>query len=95
MTKQKPVITVANYCRDLIVIYKHTYNCKINLFNCVGGRDQYINNICVSYVTPCHYICTTDANRPEKKDKLLNPMYTAWLNFLYNTYSYVVVINYG
>ena len=28
-------------------------------------------------------ICTSDANRPEKKDQVLKkPMYTAWLSFL-------------
>ena len=43
---------------------------------------KYINNICIPYVTPCHYIRTADAIRPEKKDQVLNPMYTAWLSGL-------------
>ena len=56
---------------------------KVEVFNksiqlCVWvAETKYINNICVPYVTPCHYICTTDADQPEKKDELLNPMYTA------------------
>ena len=47
-------------------------------------RGKYINSISVIFVVlamPCITICTTDANRPEKKDQVLNPIYTAWLSF--------------
>ena len=92
MTKEKPVITVASQCSDLTVVYKYKYNCKTIVW---VAETKYINNICISYVTPCHYICATDANSPEKKDQLLNLMNTAWPSFLYNIYSHVVVSNYG
>ena len=34
-------------------------------------RVKYINNVCIAFVTLCHYnmyYMYTDANRPEKKD---------------------------
>ena len=48
-------------------------------------RAQYINcvNTCsLCSIVPLQYVATTDANRPEKKDQCLKPMYTAWLSFL-------------
>ena len=30
---------------------------------------------------PLQDVIATDANRPEKKDQVLNPVYTAWLDF--------------
>ena len=46
-------------------------------------RAQYINSVhtcSLCSIVPLQY--TTDANRPEKKDQCLKPMYTAWLSFL-------------
>ena len=44
-------------------------------------RAQYINS--VNTCSLCTItICTTDANRPEKKDQCLKPTYTAWLSYL-------------
>ena len=40
-------------------------------------RAKYINSVCNAII-----ICTTDANRPEKKDEVLKPMDIVWLSFL-------------
>ena len=48
-------------------------------------RAQYINSdhtCSVCSIVPLQYVATTDANRPEKNDQCLKPMYTAWLSFL-------------
>ena len=37
---------------------------------CGWQRAKYINNVCKAFVAPCHYnICTSDANRSEKKEE--------------------------
>ena len=46
---------------------------------CGWQRAKYINNVCKAFVALCHYNTSTDANRPEKKDRVLNPMYITWL----------------
>ena len=48
-------------------------------------RAQYINSdhtCSLCSIVPLATICTTDANKPEKKDQCLKPMCTAWLSFL-------------
>ena len=46
-------------------------------------RAQYINSLIhVAFVALCHTICTTDANRPEKKDHLL----ACYKNLYYRSY---------
>ena len=48
-------------------------------------RAQYINSVntrSLCSIVPLQYTATTDANRPEKKDQCLKPMYAAWLSFL-------------
>ena len=55
----------------------------MNLFNCVGARE--LNTSAMQ-----HYaimICTTDANRPEKKDQVDK--------LSINVYSYAMVSNYS
>ena len=52
-------------------LYSEIY-CKTNMLNCAGGREP---NTSTMFVQPFqHYaitICTTDANRLEKKDQML------------------------
>ena len=49
----------------------------------MDGRDQihqqYLCTLCNTIPLHMYY---TDADRPEKKDQLLNPMCTAWLHKL-------------
>ena len=48
-------------------------------------RAQYINSVhtcSLCSIVPLQYVLATGANRPEKKDQCLKPMYTAWLSFL-------------
>ena len=38
---------------------------------CGWQRAKYINNVCKAFITLCHYNMSTDANRPENKDRVL------------------------
>ena len=65
MTKDKPS-KHSNQCRDLnnhLSTYK--YNSKMNLFNCVGGRQP--NTLYFYSIATC----TMLYNRPEKNDQVL------------------------
>ena len=74
MTKTIPLKTVASACRDLIAVYLATSLSilDINLWNCAGAEcymhQQYFLKPLLHYATT---ICTTGANRPEKKDQML------------------------
>ena len=55
-------------------------------------HQQYSCSLCST--VPIQYVLLMlTALGGEKKDQLLNRMYTAWLSFLCNIYSYVVVSN--
>ena len=41
-------------------------------------RAKYINNVCKAFVALIYYNMSTDANKPEKKDRVLKAMHRQW-----------------